>query len=281
LRSRFGQSDWPSPDAFAYTFDHVAEVVAATTERLGLERYSLFVQDYGGPVGMRLARANPDLLQALIVQNAVSHEAGLGPLWEKRRAFWRDRAAHEAALGAICCRSRRRVCGTSAARHIRSGTIPICGSTNTASSRPPASCEFKPSCFMTTAPTLQRTRSGSAFCVNGSLRCWWCGAATIPRSTPPGAPAYRDDVPDAEIHILDAGHFALDEATDEIAALTADFLTRRAHGSPALAFDARWIAYSIAARSYVPRRREFEKARQRNEQSGLRDSRETMRTRSV
>ena len=64
----------------------------------GLDRYILFLQDYGGPVGFRLAIAHPERVRALIVQNAVAHEDGLGPLWETRRAFWADRAAHEAAL---------------------------------------------------------------------------------------------------------------------------------------------------------------------------------------
>ncbi len=94
----FGHSDAPSQTEFAYTFDHLAAVIGRFTEVLGLRRYTLVVQDYGGPVGFRLAIAHPGRLGALVVQNAVAHEDGLGPLWQTRREFWADREAHEAAL---------------------------------------------------------------------------------------------------------------------------------------------------------------------------------------
>ena len=94
----FGHSDTPDPASFAYTFDHLAEVVDGFTGKLGLTRYVLFLQDYGGPIGFRLALAHPDRVQALIVQNAVAHEDGLGPLWETRRQFWAHRAEHETTL---------------------------------------------------------------------------------------------------------------------------------------------------------------------------------------
>ena len=94
----FGHSDAPSHTEFAYTFDHLAAVVGRFTQALALTRYTLVVQDYGGPVGFRLAIAHPERLEALIVQNAVAHEDGLGPLWKTRREFWADRQAHEAAL---------------------------------------------------------------------------------------------------------------------------------------------------------------------------------------
>lgn len=96
----FGHSDAPSPDSFAYTFDHLAHVIDAFTVALKLDRYVLVVQDYGGPIGFRLALAHPERVCALIVQNAVAHEQGLSPLWQTRRAYWADRAGHEAALRA-------------------------------------------------------------------------------------------------------------------------------------------------------------------------------------
>ena len=80
----FGHSDAGGHTEFAYTFDHLAAVVGRFTEVLGLASYTLLVQDYGGPVGFRLAIAHPERLETLIIQNAVSHEVGLGPLWEGR-----------------------------------------------------------------------------------------------------------------------------------------------------------------------------------------------------
>ena len=94
----FGHSDAPPPDSFSYTFDHIADYVERLTDEIGLTHYSLVMQDYGGPVGMRLAVRRPERISALIVHNAVCHEDGLGPLWETRRAFWSDRARHEQAL---------------------------------------------------------------------------------------------------------------------------------------------------------------------------------------
>src|SRR5271156_106102 len=89
----FGHSDWPDPKKFAYTFDHIAEVMNQFTEALGLAHYTLYIQDYGGPVGFRMILAHPERVEALIVQDAVAHNEGLGANWKARRAFWADRAA--------------------------------------------------------------------------------------------------------------------------------------------------------------------------------------------
>src|SRR6201991_4488811 len=94
----FGHSDWPDPKKFAYTFDHYAQVMQQFTEALGIQRYTLYMQDYGGPVGFRMALAHPERLEALIVQDAVAHNEGLGANWRTRRAFWVDRPAYEEAL---------------------------------------------------------------------------------------------------------------------------------------------------------------------------------------
>jgi pimeloyl-ACP methyl ester carboxylesterase len=94
----FGHSDWPDPKKFAYTFDHIAEVMSHFTEAIGLSRYTLYMQDYGGPVGFRMALAHPERVAALIVQDAVAHNEGLGANWKTRRAFWADRAPNESAV---------------------------------------------------------------------------------------------------------------------------------------------------------------------------------------
>ena len=94
----FGHSDWPDPKKFAYTFDHYAEIMNQFTETLGLSRYTLYMQDYGGPVGFRMILAHPERVEALIVQDAVAHNKGLGENWKTRREFWADRAANESAL---------------------------------------------------------------------------------------------------------------------------------------------------------------------------------------
>src|SRR5271166_5445690 len=94
----FGHSDAPEPAGFAYTFDHIATVIDRFTQAVGLTHYSLYVQDYGGPVGFRLALGHPERLESLIIQNAVAHNEGLGANWNVRREFWKNRAANESAL---------------------------------------------------------------------------------------------------------------------------------------------------------------------------------------
>src|ERR1041385_5217922 len=94
----FGHSDWPNPKEFAYTFDHIAVIIDHFTQALGISNYTLYMQNYGGPVGFRMALAHPERVEALIVQDAVAHNKGLGANWKTRRAFWVDRAAYESAL---------------------------------------------------------------------------------------------------------------------------------------------------------------------------------------
>src|SRR6266403_5547693 len=90
----FGHSSWPGPKEFSYTFDHLAQVTEKFAEELKLNRYTLYLHDYGGPVGMGVAVGHPEQVEAIIVQNAVSHEEGLSSLWAGRRAFWQDRGSH-------------------------------------------------------------------------------------------------------------------------------------------------------------------------------------------
>src|SRR5260370_20320392 len=94
----FGHSDWPDAKTFAYTFDHIAETMNHFTEALGLPRYTLYMQDYGGPVGFRMALAHPDRIEGLIVQDAVAHNEGLCAILKTRRAFLADRATNESAV---------------------------------------------------------------------------------------------------------------------------------------------------------------------------------------
>src|SRR5579864_236517 len=90
----FGHSDWPDPKQFAYTFDHYAEIMNHFTEAHGLSHYTLYMQDYGAPVGFRMILTHPERVEAIIVQDAVAHNEGLGANWKTRRAFWADRATN-------------------------------------------------------------------------------------------------------------------------------------------------------------------------------------------
>ena len=94
----FGHSARPDAKQFDHSFDPIASVMDDFTQAMGLSHYTLYMQDYGGPVGFRMALAHPQRVQALIVQDTVAHNEGLGANWATRRAFWADRPAHEEAL---------------------------------------------------------------------------------------------------------------------------------------------------------------------------------------
>src|ERR1700760_1776411 len=84
----FGLSDAPTPDRFEYSFDNLARMMTTLLDHLGIDRYSLVMQDYGGPVGFRMAFADQGRLRVIVAQNNAAYEEALGPLWDARKAFW-------------------------------------------------------------------------------------------------------------------------------------------------------------------------------------------------
>ncbi|EWM18576.1 alpha/beta fold hydrolase [Kutzneria sp. 744] len=219
----FGHSDAPAD--FGYTFDRLAEVVGRFTEVLGLDRYTLVVQDYGGPVGFRLAVAHPERVRAIVVQNAVAHEDGLGPLWETRKAFWADRAAHEAALRENFfspAATRLRHVGHSP--HVEAYDPDLWTDEQAFLDRP-GQRDIQTDLFydyrtnVASYPAWQEWLRAH----RPALQVLW--GRYDPSFQQAEAEAYRRDVPDAEVHVLEAGHFPLDERPDEIAGLMRRFLT--------------------------------------------------------
>ena len=220
----FGHSDWPDPKRFAYTFDHIAEVMNHFTEALGLSRYTLYMQDYGGPVGFRMALAHPDRAQALIVQDAVAHNEGLGANWTTRRAFWADRAAHEEAL-----RENLLSFATTKSRHIGKDTNPERYDPDLWTDEfrflsQPGQAEIQSDLFYDYRTNVENYSKWQAWMREKQPRLlviWGRYELSFDPSEPE---AYRRDVPKAQIHIVDGGHFALDTAADEIASLVRGFV---------------------------------------------------------
>jgi pimeloyl-ACP methyl ester carboxylesterase len=222
----FGHSDWPDPRTFAYTFDHLATVMQHFTEALGLQRYTLYMQDYGGPVGFRMALAHPERIASLIVQDAVAHDEGLGANWKARRAFWADRVAHEAAL-----RTNLLSAATTRTRHVGSDANverydPDLWTDEQAFLSQPGQAQIQSDLFydyrtnVTAYPSWQRWMQKT----QPKLLVLWGKYDLSFELTEPEA--YRRDVPTAEVHVLGAGHFALDTAADQIADLVRAFLQR-------------------------------------------------------
>jgi pimeloyl-ACP methyl ester carboxylesterase len=220
----YGHSDWPSTREFAYTFDHIAFVMTDFTQALGLSRYTLYMQDYGGPVGFRMALAHPERVRSLIIQDAVAHNEGLGANWAPRRAFWDDRLAHEQAL-----RKNLLSLATTKTRHVGDDPNvelydPDLWTDEYAFLNAPGQAEIQSDLFydyrtnVAAYPTwqewLQRTQPEL-------LVLWGKHDLSFDLGEPD---RYRKDVPNAQVHILNAGHFALDTKPDEIALLVREFM---------------------------------------------------------
>jgi pimeloyl-ACP methyl ester carboxylesterase len=220
----FGHSDWPDPKQFAYTFDHCAEIMNQFTEALGLSRYTLYMQDYGGPVGFRMALVHPERVEALIVQDAVSHNEGLGVNWAARRAFWADRPANEDKL-----RTNLLSLAATKTRHVGDDPNvelydPDLWTDEYAFLNSPGQAQIQSDLFYDYGTNVDAYPKWQAWMQQKQPRLLviW-GKHDL--SFDPGEPErYRKDVPSAEIHVLDAGHFALDTKVDEIADLIRKFM---------------------------------------------------------
>jgi len=214
------------------------------TEALGVSRYTLYMQDYGGPVGFRMALAHPHRVEALIVQDAVAHNEGLGANWKTRRAFWADRAANESAL-----RTNLLSLATTRTRHLGSDPnveryAPDLWSDEFYFLNQPGQAEIQSDLFYDYRTNVEACPKWQAWMREKQPRLlviWGKYELSFDPSEPE---AYRRDVPKAEVHIVDGGHFALDTAADEIAALVRNFV-----GSSE---NSRWgTSATVAARTAV------------------------------
>ncbi|MFA6084690.1 alpha/beta fold hydrolase [Mucilaginibacter sp.] len=212
----FGNSDTPPASKFKYTFDHIAEIVDQFTMAIGLQKYSLFLQDYGGPIGMRLAIAHPERVTSIIIQNAVSHEEGLSPLWEKRRAYWKDRAANEPALMKSLTSPE-----ATKQRHIGTNPHPELIDPDTWNDEltwinKPGELEIQLDLFYDYQNNVASYPKYQTYLRKYQPPMLVVWGKYDPSFTTAGAEAYKKEIPGCEIHILDAGHFALDDNTAEI-----------------------------------------------------------------
>src|SRR5204862_5834229 len=220
----FGHSDWPDPKQFAYTFDHYADIMDRFAEALGLSRYTLYMQDYGGPVGFRMSLARPDRIGALIGQDAASHNEGLWANWKARRAFWADRPANESTL-----RTNLLSLATTRTRHVGSDPgveryDPDLWTDEFAFLSQPGQADIQSDLFYDYRTNVDAYPKWQAWMREKQPRLlviWGKHDLSFDLGEPE---RYRRDVPKAEVHILDAGHFALDTAADQIAQLIQDFV---------------------------------------------------------
>ena len=226
----FGFTTAPDRGAFDYSFDGLARVMAGFTTALGLERFALYVFDYGAPVGFRLALAQPERVTALISQNGNAYEAGLGEDWAPPRRYWQEPTAeNRAALRPMLSLDGIRWQYTHGVAD-QSRLAPEAWWLDYALLQRPGNDEIQLDLFGDYASNIRRYPDFQAWLRHARPPVLLTWGRHDPFFIPAGADAFRADVPDVEIHMLDTGHFALETHAEDIAGLIADFMTRRVVG---------------------------------------------------
>ena len=221
----FGQSEAPPPSAYSYTFDQLAQTMDHLVDALKIASYTLYIHDYGAPVGLRMILAHPERLHALITQNGNIYEAGLGPKWTGIAQFWADPKSHPQVVDAFLsfdATEQRHTLGTSHPERYNPDTW----TDEFAQLSRPGQRDIQAALlydYRTNIASYPRWQAWLREHKPPTLVAW---GANDPSFVSAGATAFLHDLPDAEIHLLDAGHFALDEKNDEIASLVLAFLAK-------------------------------------------------------
>lgn len=222
----FGFSDAPDRRQFRYTFENLSKTIDDFTQAIGLDRYAIYVFDYGAPVGFRLALAHPDRITAIISQNGNAYEEGLSQGWNPIQKYWTDPTpANRTTLRDFLTPESTRwqyVHGVPDENLVAPESYTL----DSALLKRPDNDEIQLDLFLDYAnnvalyPKFQeyfRTKKPSLLAVWGK---------NDPFFLPPGAEAFKRDNPIAEIHFFDTGHFALETHAQEIASAIRDFLGR-------------------------------------------------------
>ena len=222
----YGQSDAPDRANFAYTFDRFGELVGGLLDRLGVARYAMYVFDYGAPVGWRLALKHPDRVTGLIVQNGNAYEEGLGEFWDPIKAYWADHSeAHRRALSFLVAPETTKFQYTDGVADL-SRIAPDNWVHDQALLDRPGNADIQLDIFYDYRTNLPLYPSVQAYFRQHrppTLLVWGKNDKIFP---PGGAHPYKRDLPDIEFHLIDTGHFALEDRSDEMVPLIRDFLGR-------------------------------------------------------
>lgn len=213
----FGFTVVPPARGYIYTFDNLATTLEAFVDALGLERYALYVFDYGAPTGLRLAAARPERVTALVSQNGNAYLEGLGDAWAPIRQAWADPSpANRAALGAILDLEGTKwqyVHGVADPARV----APEAYHLDAALLARPGNREIQIDLFLDYATNLEQYPRFQQFFRDTHVPTLAIWGRNDPFFIPPGAEAYRRDNPNATVRLLDTGHFALETHVDDIA----------------------------------------------------------------
>ena len=222
----FGQSDMPPRDTFAYTFDRIAEVIDRFTEVIGLRRFAIYVFDYGAPTGFRIALKHPERITAIISQNGNAYEEGLSNGWNPIGAYWQDASAKNREALRAFLKPEMTVWQYTHGVPDTTKVSPDGYSLDNFYLSRPGADEVQLDLFgdyksnVALYPDFQayfRTHRPPFLAVWGK---------NDPFFLPPGAQAFKRDIPNATVRFFDTGHFALETHAAEIAPAIGDFLSR-------------------------------------------------------
>jgi pimeloyl-ACP methyl ester carboxylesterase len=220
----FGFTEVPASRGYQYTFDALAQTIAAFTDALQLKRYALYVFDYGGPTGFRLATAHPERVTAIVSQNGNAYEEGLGDAWAPIRRYWSDPSPEN--RNAI-----RKALNLEGMRREYSSGIPNPDviapegyTLDAALLARPGNVDIQLDLFLDYANNVKLYPKFQEY-----FRKWKPPLLAIwgkydPYFIPPGAEAFRRDIPSAKVQFLDTGHFALETHVEAIALAMRTFL---------------------------------------------------------
>lgn len=222
----FGQTKTPPRGAFDYTFDRLTDVIEGFTEALLLDRYALYIFDYGAPVGLRLAMRHPERVTAIISQNGNAYVDGFSNNWGPWEAYWRDasEANREACRPSLSPDTIKNwQYGTGSDPELIS---PDGYELDIAYMARPGAAEIQLDLIRDYRNNVELYPDFQAYFREHRPPLLATWGRHDPAFIPPGAEAYKRDLPDAEVHLLDTGHFALETHAGEIAVLIRDFLGR-------------------------------------------------------
>jgi pimeloyl-ACP methyl ester carboxylesterase len=223
----YGFSDAPSVEEFRYSFDRLTDVIEGFTEKLGLSRYSLYMQDFGGPVGFRLAVRHPERVQALIIQNAVAHSEGLSHAMAPARRFWRERNAEtEKPMRELLTLQSTKFQYLHGARDPRR-VSPDSWTLDQALLDRPGNAAIQLELLFDYQRNLEQYPTWQAYLRQRQPPLLVAWGRNDPFFTVSGASAYQRDVPAAQLHFFDGGHFLLEEYSAEVVSLIKRFLKER------------------------------------------------------
>ncbi|MFB7724474.1 alpha/beta fold hydrolase [Nocardia sp. NPDC056100] len=223
----FGQSSMPRVDEFEYSFEKLTAITLELLDTLGIERFALYIQDYGAPIGLRIASRNPERVTALIAQSGNAYLEGFTPFWELLFAHAEDRVANEAAARELLTADATKWQYTHGVPADRLSLIsPDTWTLDQAYLDRPGNKEIQLQLFVDYKVNLDSYPAFQKYFAEyqpPTLITWGANDEIFGAD---GARAYLRDLPDAELHLLDAGHFALESHGPEIASLIRDFLGR-------------------------------------------------------